>query len=827
MMAAFSVAFCVTGVVLIFLSQPEPVRLDPRTDTQAQASVADPNSPASTVERHSPAATSTPPSTDDSPKPALPAADTAAEEGLSEQGNMLIDHLPIPGLTAIQPRMSAPRLTGRLPFIVTVSADLTTWTRDSDTDGLTPFTHLEYSWHFGDPNGTEEIVDPFTEGTVNARMVNANDCQTGAIATYCYRTAGTYTITLRARGWTGTEWIEATTTTVQVVPMWLMRKDMVASPPTAGTLTVTVTIGEDEHTTDSLPYNVTGAALQAAIEALPHVGAGNVEVIGWAADFADGVFGWDVGSPALRFIGDLIGTEVDDVSVTTTGFNRGGIYPVRVQTMASASVVTATTPSFNSTVYIDTNAAPGGDGSENAPYSTTADWSAIFTTAGDRTNIRVMLARGSVITSGAALFGNDYSGLRIEAYGTGDPPVIKGNSAALYFQNRYGAKYHDIVISNVQLSTNDDPGTGHCVTGIVSTNGGGTYREHAEHIYFDRCIIKQGDVPPGSEPSGISWGMFDTLGFGVWRCTFIEERLGQVIGYLPEYLSDGVCVGNVFQGGGNDGTPRNYSYYHHIYDSGRDRCLISWNRFLESSHDATRTQGRNFALNMNAYSALSNAAENFPRRYCVIANNLIRGTTNGLNFDGSQNDVDGPHFDQVVIEDNVISDLGSVSTASTSGIWAAGGLDRVVVRRNDWRGWGWSKKAQKSVGGYAIGTGNHPDLQAWIYGNTLHTKADGAYGFQVGGGSGMIVGNRVLLSGANTLGVLISTTSTGTWEVDYNEYNLAGIASPTRKPFRDDEQVYHTIATWQAAGYDTHSTFRDTAKRLQMNRIEYEIVPEE
>lgn len=70
-----------------------------------------------------------------------------------------------------------------------------------------PYEDLSYSWDFGDPNGKELFVRP-TDGL----SVNANTDQRGPEAAYCYRTAGTYTITLTIAGKSGTNYISSTVT---------------------------------------------------------------------------------------------------------------------------------------------------------------------------------------------------------------------------------------------------------------------------------------------------------------------------------------------------------------------------------------------------------------------------------------------------------------------------------------------------------------------------------------------------------------------------------------------------------------------------------------
>jgi hypothetical protein len=87
--------------------------------------------------------------------------------------------------------------------------------------------------------------------------------------------------------------------------------------PTGGTFVLTF---GDVATTD-LPYNATAAAVQAALQALPGIGAGNVTVTGsaggpYTVTFAGALAGQNVAQ--LSATGDFIGGTVPNVTVATT-----------------------------------------------------------------------------------------------------------------------------------------------------------------------------------------------------------------------------------------------------------------------------------------------------------------------------------------------------------------------------------------------------------------------------------------------------------------------------------------------------------------------------
>jgi hypothetical protein len=113
----------------------------------------------------------------------------------SYQGN------PNPSISEIAPAItcsrSGPLLT---PAFIQCSASATTAgcsgsLQCRDSKETNPYEDLEYAWDFGDSKGAETFVNPLSGATVNA-----NDHQWGPEATYVYRAAGTYKITLTARG---------------------------------------------------------------------------------------------------------------------------------------------------------------------------------------------------------------------------------------------------------------------------------------------------------------------------------------------------------------------------------------------------------------------------------------------------------------------------------------------------------------------------------------------------------------------------------------------------------------------------------------------------
>lgn len=83
------------------------------------------------------------------------------------------------------------RTSGQVPCFIHASASAIIATGTS-----LPWEDLDYSWDFGD----DDSVETFTNPGVGGGTVNSNDGQRGPEAVHCYRTAGTYTITLTIRG---------------------------------------------------------------------------------------------------------------------------------------------------------------------------------------------------------------------------------------------------------------------------------------------------------------------------------------------------------------------------------------------------------------------------------------------------------------------------------------------------------------------------------------------------------------------------------------------------------------------------------------------------
>src|SRR3989304_405755 len=94
------------------------------------------------------------------------------------------------------------RTSGQTPCFVQVSASAIAALGgeiENSSVEFRAYEDLHYSWDFGNPGGTETFTDPRPAGVGGGGTKNANSDQTGPGAAYCYRTAGTYTVTLTIR----------------------------------------------------------------------------------------------------------------------------------------------------------------------------------------------------------------------------------------------------------------------------------------------------------------------------------------------------------------------------------------------------------------------------------------------------------------------------------------------------------------------------------------------------------------------------------------------------------------------------------------------------
>lgn len=220
------------------------------------------------------------------------------------------------------------RTTGPNQFFAHVSAANVTAT-GSDR----PYEDLEFHWNFGDPSGAETFTNPS-----NGQTVNADTDQYGGEASYCYRRAGTYTITLTVRGKNGSGFTTASTSALVI--QGIARVSL--GSPSAGTYTLTV----NGVTTAAIAFDANAAVRVAALQTA--IGATKVR------------YG---GDNCVEFIGSLAGTT-PTVSIDGSGLTGGTPTFTTVFSGSTASVVTVTefVGSGGDFWYDGTNGSDSNDG---------------------------------------------------------------------------------------------------------------------------------------------------------------------------------------------------------------------------------------------------------------------------------------------------------------------------------------------------------------------------------------------------------------------------------------------------------------------------------
>ena len=341
----------------------------------------------------------------------------------------------INGLTTITPKIVCSRSpSGVIPFHIAVSAQGTTHNVDNAENA---YMDLHYEWDFGDSSGTELVTDQW-----NGQAANANDSQQSPEAVYLYRSAGTYTITLTAKGKDENgDLVTASTSTLLTIGQYYIH----LGGATGGTFTLTF----EGETTSAIVWNATPAQVIAALHSLTGLDSSNcrsgllgqIELEGnlagasytFTADFA-GLSG-TVSTPALR-------TELASSSSASV-------------TVSDLSGLTA--QYFDST-YDSGNGAP--DGTMDRPYTSFAAIESFLEAGGNRV---AYLKRGSSWTMNSRITWStaSHSTIRVLAYGTGSRPVLTQTttSSNFYWELAYGTSgtankiMSDYVFSGISFVT--------------------------------------------------------------------------------------------------------------------------------------------------------------------------------------------------------------------------------------------------------------------------------------------------------------------------------------------------------------------------------------
>jgi hypothetical protein len=424
-------------------------------------------------------------------------------------GNQDVNITALDTSGAIETNWDAAQTSPRIPALVMVSA-----CNMAATGTSRPYEDLHYAWNFGDASGTETFTRP-TDGAT----VNANSDQVGPEAAYCYRTAGSYTITLTIAGAGGNVVAQKTKSI------------------TVGAFTPSVTYWCDS--------NATGA-----------------------------------------------NTGVDAANAFTS------------------------LASVNSAI-------------NHATTTTTS-------------NVLIKLARGSTFTTGLGFNilstqNDNYSGIRIQPYGSGAKPIINPSNAInaganhgkngikIYNLASVARTFDDFVCEGVDFRQSND--TISCVSITTDTNpfdDNTVALGRTENVYFLDCPMNiSADVNQRNPVVGydghITFSPNKRGGF--WNCQISNPDTATfgssgISGSPTEWF---FMVGCSISGWGEN------NFDHHIYPECRTHELYKWSRFGKAGVSSNRGVGINCNYEYNAgYSGTPGAVINAP--YHLVSECEMMGT---------------------------------------------------------------------------------------------------------------------------------------------------------------------------------------------------------
>jgi hypothetical protein len=665
------------------------------------------------------------------------------------------------GLTTITPKISIHKSGTTEPCFVQVSADGTTvnsGVTSFNSVACDPFMDLHYEWDFGDTGGNETALHHWSGQTIDL-----DDEQIGAKANYVYRSAGTYTITLTAKGKndSGTIISASTTTLLQ-----LGEYEYFDGGATSGTFTITV----DGQTTSAIAYDATTATIVAAIEALSSVGAGNVR---------------DTGYHTFQFIGDLAGQAVTITGNfgSLVGVGTGGSAPDIIERIApsSSSSVTVTDLSGWTEAYFDSNAAGGGDGSIGTPYNTFSELDSFLDTAVDSSDNKVAyIKRGSSFAFTQRIkWGDNTSGRKILPYGTGAAPILTdsavsgGNIGAVMVLTAHSASTR--LVSEFVVAGMDCRGQRTSEPFIyASSQALGTLTEPRTHISgivvadctFTRSAGTGSMVLTDNGCAGRLHGMF----------SYNNEYLGgdkeSLAHYNPNAASWVASFADTYSGGLAETIP-DATRFHHIYPKMANESCFKYITF----GPAYGLFG--FCINMNSYG------DGASRRHLIHGCNAT-GTQNGFDASNLNNNYDDPDeqsfFTQILWEFNLVHS-GQIYLQE-NGI-VPNNLHDATVRYNDF----WN-----NIDTNVFSSDSANTVWRMYYNNSY----EGKFSRLAEANAGYLFNNKCYstsVSDNTALQIDSLSVTVGDWDIDENIW----YAPNTTAPFYDrDTTSYLSFATWQS-----------------------------
>ena len=471
-----------------------------------------------------------------------------------------------PSLTTINPKIIITRTSGTEPFVVQVSAAGTT------TNAGDAYTDLEYSWDFGDLEGTEVFQHP-----VSGEPENANVDQKGPEAAYVYRHAGTYTITLTVRGRDGTGRVLAASTTTLLQPSL---QEIHVRNATKGSFQLTASVdGGAPRTTGPIAYNASPDSIVAALAALPNIGKSNIRT-----------------SPHqwVETTGSLLGKQLTLTAITTSLVGSNGLDPtvlIEARNPGSASSQVLVSAWSGPTVYFDSNydrvSHGTPDGSIEAPFTTMAELKSVM---GSQQSLQILLKRGSEFvseTDGIGIVNTDSGPLRVGTYG--DPklprPIIQAGAMPLGVGSRNPNSVGDIVFEGLDLRG------GERAFGIFVNEPTGGLSAMADNVHLLDCSLYSSNTTKGLTPlvqiqaaNAVPNVLRRGEAFVFWNCDFDREPLSGSADYQAGLDFDASrwvsVVGGSISGGGA-GPKASPLFSHHAYVNVYDNLLFRWVKFEE------------------------------------------------------------------------------------------------------------------------------------------------------------------------------------------------------------------------------------------------------
>lgn len=720
----------------------------------------------------------------------------------------------------------------------------------SSHDGETPenaYMDLHYEWDFGDTEGVEEFVDRY-----NGKTVNANNEQQGQEAAYLYRSAGTYTITLTAKGKDESgNLVTASTTTLLTIGQHYLH----LGGATGGTYTLTF----EGQTTSAIPFNAAAIQIVASLRALPNLDATNVRtgLLG-LIEFEGNWLG-----QSYSFTGDFAGLTgtVSTPSIRTESTSGSAA-------SVSVSDLSGLTAQYFDSNYDGSNGAP--DGTEDRPYTAFASLESFLEAGGSRV---AWLKRGSswAMDSRIKWDAAGHTTIRVLAYGTGDAPVLTQTttSANFYWELAYGTvsapnkTIGDFVFSGLSIVTSAAVKSFYIIAGANGTKGYPYARLHS--LIVDSCTwttsydgetglwqASKYNLPTYGTCQGGTTGSV-TLASGASSTTnaYVNRLIAVVIDGSVEYSTvtayDGTTkvatVSPLFSGtpdsddsyiiylemsgsqtkgvhiwncdmdaGTSDqvaiiqsnmgewhsivgstfvGGTGSLTYDHHVYMYTTGHALVKYVQFGAAT--------KNLCINGNC-----NVFGGPLRHFCVDGSEFT-GTQNGIDMSNTDNiwvgsEEDG-YFDQPVLQFSKIHS-GEITTQQIGVL--SYNLKEATVRFCDF----WDNgQAHISISN----TANYPwQPKMWIYdcrfyGGRIEVRGSQAWYFHdntVHAATGSVVQPPYCLRFYDTSASVISS-----WDADGNIW----FNSNTTNPFYDADggSGEITFATWQAAGNDAAGSLTD------------------